>query len=57
MVVAEALSLKTIAIASDVCPWHDGAIIFQSGNVDSLKSTLNKVINNLEVEYNRLSKL
>jgi len=57
MVVAEALSLKTIVIASNVCPRHDGAIIFQSGNVDSLKSTLNKVIHNLEIENNRLSKI
>lgn len=45
MVVGDAITLGTPAIASNVCKRHEGAILFESGNIGDLRE---KIITTLE---------
>jgi glycosyltransferase involved in cell wall biosynthesis len=50
LVVAEAISMGKIVIASDICQRHKGATLFKTGELASLTKILAHVINNMSSE-------
>ncbi|MCK9328984.1 MAG: glycosyltransferase [Candidatus Cloacimonetes bacterium] len=51
--VSEALSLKKIVIASDVCPRPKGTLCFKARDQDDLNKTAKNVVDNLELYKNK----
>ncbi len=55
--IAEAISLKTPAIASDVCKRPEGTILFENRNIDDLYSKTVRVIDNYNEEKKKIENI
>ncbi len=55
--IAEAISLKKTAIASDVCKRPEGTIIFENRNIDDLYSKTIRVVDNYDEENKKIENI